>query len=215
MRACVVLATFLGAILFGVLLPRPPAVGAQAAPVLATVIALVKDSAGALGEFAKGINAMVCTVDLISDRTRATQERQRLTAVSSRLTELEIAKSRFVRHVGRYLVDPATQPWEDLRRELTAQAERTREAYRALDGEADFKAVVPQAARKLMIALDEKAELLQLLQRVPRPAQADEVAKLGQLRAELEGELGAIEIAHDGFVKYIEARTSRKATCPQ
>jgi len=204
-----------GVILLGVLLIGSADLEAQAGLGLAAVISLVKDSAGALGDFAKGINAVVCTVDLIADRNRAIAEGKQLAAVSNQLTDLEIAKSRFVRHVDRYLADPSTQPWEELRKELTAQLQRTRTVYQALDAEADFKAIVPQAARKLIIALDEKAELLQLLQRVPKPTQPAELGQLRELRAELEKELGGIEAAHDGFVKYTEARTSRKIACPR
>jgi hypothetical protein len=204
----------LGVLLLCVLLIRSPELGAQAGLGLAAVISLVKDSAGALEDFAKGINAVVCTVDLIADHNLATKEGKRLTAVSNQLTELEIAKSRFVRHVDRYLADPSTQPWEELRKELTAQLERTRTVYQALDAETDFKAIVPQAAGKLIIALDEKAELLQHLQGVPKPTQPAELGQLRKLRAELERELGGIEAAHDGFVRYIEARTSHKVTCP-
>src|SRR5712692_1205340 len=87
-----------GVILLGVLLIGSADLEAQAGLGLAAVISLVKDSAGALGDFAKGINAVVCTVDLIADRNRAIAEGKQLAAVSNQLTDLEIAKSRFVRH---------------------------------------------------------------------------------------------------------------------
>lgn len=215
MTTCVVRSVSLGVVLLGVLLMGPHELGAQAGVGLAAIVSLVKDSAGALGEFAKGINAVVCTVDLISDRTRASEEGKRLTAVSNHLTDLEIAKSRFVRHAESFLTHPLTQSWEELRAELIAQSRRTQTVYRELDSEADFKAIVPQAARKLIIALDEKSEILLRLQNVPKPTQPAELEQLKELRASMDGELEGIEAAHEAFVKYMEARVSRKVACPR
>ncbi len=50
---------------------------------------------------------------------------------------------------------------------------------------------------------------------MPKPTQPAELGQLRELRAELERELGGIEATHDGFVKYIVARTSRKVVCPR
>src|SRR5207245_5416146 len=124
----------------------------------------------------------------------------------TQLTDLELYKARFVRHVSQYLSDPSSRSWEELRGELTAQLLRTQEVFHALDSQADFKSAVPQAARSLIIALDEKSELLQTLRGIPKPANADDLEKLRQLRQALDAELGPIEAAHDGFAKYMEPR---------
>src|SRR5262249_41533779 len=101
-------------------LDGPPEAGAQGAAALAGAVALAQSSADALASFAKAINAVACTIDLISDRSRAATEKQRLGTISTQLTDLELNKARFVRHVSQYLGDSSSRSWEELRAELTA-----------------------------------------------------------------------------------------------